>query len=76
MNERGNGVYIWNAPGSVVETISIRFGRDGIFVNTSRDDTFRGNRFEDLRFAIHYMYTNDSVRQRQRLDAATTSASC
>ncbi len=61
MNDRGNGVYIWNAPGTVIEDNLVRYGRDGIFVNTSSDDTFRGNRFEDLRFAVHYMYTNGGV---------------
>ena len=60
MNERGNGVQLWNTPGSVVADNDIRFGRDGIFVTTSNHNIFRGNRFEDLRFAIHYMYTNDS----------------
>lgn len=58
VNERGNGIYIWNAPGTVVDGNSVRYGRDGIFVNTSRKNTFRNNRFEDLRFAVHYMYTN------------------
>ena len=61
MNDRGNGVYVWNAPGSVVEDNEIRYGRDGIFSNTSRDNTYRGNLMRDLRFAIHYMYTNDSL---------------
>jgi len=60
MNDRGNGIYVWNAPGSVVEDNDIRFGRDGIFSNTSKRNTYRGNRMRDLRFAVHYMYTNDS----------------
>jgi len=60
MNDRGNGIYVWNAPGAIVEGNVIHYGRDGIFVNTSRQDIFRNNRMEDLRFAIHYMYTNDS----------------
>jgi len=60
VNERGNGVQLWNTPGSVVEDNDIRFGRDGIFVTTSRNNVFRGNRLHDLRFAIHYMYTHDS----------------
>ncbi|SFJ42376.1 nitrous oxide reductase family maturation protein NosD [Celeribacter neptunius] len=61
MNDRGNGVYVWNAPGSVVEGNEIRYGRDGIFSNTSKRNTYRGNLFRDLRFAVHYMYTNDST---------------
>lgn len=64
MNERGNGIYVWNAPGLLAEHNTIRFGRDGIFVNTSPKDTFRANRFEDLRFAVHYMHGNSGVIER------------
>ncbi|HHH45029.1 MAG TPA: nitrous oxide reductase family maturation protein NosD [Gammaproteobacteria bacterium] len=60
VNDRGNGIQLWNTPGSVVEDNDIRYGRDGIFVTTSRNNVFRGNHLRDLRFAIHYMYTNDS----------------
>lgn len=60
MNERGNGVQLWNTPGSVVEKNRIQAGRDGIFVTTSRDNRFVDNRFHRLRFAVHYMYTNHS----------------
>lgn len=60
MSERGNGVSLWNSPGSRVESNDIRWGRDGIFTNASRNNVFAGNRFRDLRFAVHYMWTNDS----------------
>lgn len=61
LNDRGNGIYVWNAPGSEVTGNRIRFGRDGIFVNTSKKNLFSDNLFRDLRFAVHYMYTHDSV---------------
>jgi nitrous oxidase accessory protein len=61
VNERGNGVQLWNTPGSIIEGNDVRWGRDGIFVTTSRNNIFRDNRFRETRFAIHYMYTNDSV---------------
>lgn len=60
MNERGNGIYVWRAPGLIVERNDIRYGRDGIFSNASSKDLFRSNLFRDLRFAVHYMYTTDS----------------
>jgi nitrous oxidase accessory protein len=60
LSEAGNGVSIWNAPGARVIGNDVRFGRDGIFVTTSRDVLFQDNRFAGLRFAIHYMYTQDS----------------
>jgi len=55
----GNGVSVWNAPGAQVIDNDFRYGRDGIFVISSRNNVFRGNRFQDLRFAIHYMYADD-----------------
>ncbi|GAB1576215.1 nitrous oxide reductase family maturation protein NosD [Bordetella petrii] len=58
--ERGNGVSLWNSPGSRVLDNDISAGRDGIFSNTSRNNIFRGNHFHQLRYAVHYMYTNDS----------------
>ena len=61
MNERGNGIYVWNAPGAVVEGNIVRYGRDGIFVNTSHHNIFRNNDFSELRFAVHYMHANDST---------------
>ena len=61
MNERGNGVQIWNAPGARIQGNDIRYGRDGIFVTTSKDNVFADNLMHDLRFAVHYMYTNDST---------------
>ncbi|MCK4713101.1 MAG: nitrous oxide reductase family maturation protein NosD, partial [Marinosulfonomonas sp.] len=61
MNDRGNGIYIWNAPGARVIGNDVRYGRDGVFVNISKNNEFTGNRFRDLRFAIHYMYANNSV---------------
>ncbi len=60
MNDRGNGIYVWNSPGTVIDGNTVRWGRDGIFSNTSRDGIYRNNLFRDLRFAVHYMYTNNS----------------
>ena len=37
----------------------VRFGRDGVFIVTSRKNVISGNSLRDLRFAVHYMYAND-----------------
>jgi len=60
MNRRGNGIYVWNAPGAVVEKNDVKWGRDGIFVNSSKRNIFRDNLFRELRFAVHYMYADRS----------------
>lgn len=60
LSEAGNGVSVWNAPGAKVLDNVISFGRDGIGTMASKRNVFSRNRFSDLRFGIHYMYTNDS----------------
>ncbi|MGD9479908.1 nitrous oxide reductase family maturation protein NosD [Shinella sp. G-2] len=60
MNERGNGIYVWNSPGTLLENNLIRYGRDGIFSNASADSIYRGNVMRDLRFAVHFMYTRNT----------------
>jgi nitrous oxidase accessory protein len=60
LNDSGNGVYVWNAPGAAVIDNDISGGRDGIFTTTSRNNVFHRNRLHGVRFAVHYMYTNDS----------------
>lgn len=59
--EMGSGIYVWNAPGLLVEHNDIRRGRDGIFVSTSMKARYRFNRMQELRFAFHSMYANDIV---------------
>jgi nitrous oxidase accessory protein len=60
MNERGNGIYVWNSPGTLLDGNEIRYGRDGIFSNASADSIYRNNVMRDLRFAIHFMYTKNT----------------
>ena len=61
LSEAGNGVSVWNAPGAVVRGNDVADVRDGIFTVASRANRFEDNRFEQLRFAVHFMYTMDSV---------------
>jgi nitrous oxidase accessory protein len=58
--ERGPAVSLWNTPGSAIVDNDVSFGRDGVFSVTSNHNLIRGNSFHDLRFAVHFMYTNDS----------------
>ena len=58
--ERGPAVSLWNTPGSVIEGNDIRFGRDGVFSVASKQNVVRDNTFHNVRFAVHFMYTNDT----------------
>ena len=73
ISERGPAMSLWNTPGSQIIDNDIRSGRDGVFSVTSHHNVVRGNRFHDLRFAVHFMYTNDSTSP-TIFPPATTSA--
>jgi len=60
LSERGPAISLWNTPGSQIVDNDIRDGRDGVFSVSSSRNVVRGNTFHDLRFAVHFMYTNDS----------------
>ncbi|MBF0109159.1 MAG: nitrous oxide reductase family maturation protein NosD [Magnetococcales bacterium] len=55
LNNRGNGINVWNSHGSRFEENRITGGRDGIFITLSSRNLIRGNHFDHLRFAVHYM---------------------
>jgi nitrous oxidase accessory protein len=57
LNNRGNGVHMWNNYGSRMEANEVTGGRDGIFVQLGADNIIAGNRFAKLRFAVHFMYS-------------------
>jgi nitrous oxidase accessory protein len=58
LNDRGNGIHVWNNKGSLIEGNHVVGGRDGIYIEVSHENIIRGNWFENLRFAVHYMYSN------------------
>ena len=60
VSERGPAISLWNTPGSQIVDNDIRSGRDGVFSVSSSRNVVRGNSFHDMRFAVHFMYTNDS----------------
>ena len=59
-NDRGNGIHIWNNTGALIDGNTVTSGRDGIYIEISHGNVIRANRFEGLRFAVHYMYANDN----------------
>lgn len=60
VNSRGNGISIWRSPETIIKNNKIEGGRDGIWTNASRKNFFINNYFTKVRFAVHYMYTEDS----------------
>ena len=61
MSERGPGIAVYGTREARILDNDFRYGRDGIFAVTSANLTIGENRFRDLRFAVHFMYSNASI---------------
>jgi nitrous oxidase accessory protein len=56
---RGDGIWLWNAPGAIVRTTTISETRDGIYISYGTGVLIERNRILDSRYAIHDMYAAD-----------------
>jgi nitrous oxidase accessory protein len=59
--EKGSGIHVWNTDGFTLERNDIRDARDGFYIQSSPHGLVRGNVARDLRYALHYMYSDDNV---------------
>lgn len=55
---RGNTIQIFNNKGTFILENYIRFGRDGIYITTSKEVVIKKNILISTRYGIHYMYSN------------------
>jgi nitrous oxidase accessory protein len=61
LNNRGNGIHLWNNAGAVIEDNDIEGGRDAVYVQLGSGNVVRGNRMRQLRFAVHFMYSKQGA---------------
>ncbi|HYT67261.1 MAG TPA: nitrous oxide reductase family maturation protein NosD [Vicinamibacterales bacterium] len=59
--EKGSGIHVWNTDGFTLLDNDIADVRDGVYIQSSPHGTIRGNRAHDLRYGLHYMYSDDNV---------------
>jgi len=59
--EKGSGIHVWNTDGFTLIDNDIADVRDGIYIQSSPHGRVRGNRAHDLRYGLHYMFSDDNV---------------
>jgi nitrous oxidase accessory protein len=59
--EKGSGIHVWNTDGFVLEGNEVRDARDGFYIQSSPHGVIRRNVASDLRYALHYMFSDDNV---------------
>ena len=59
--EKGSGIHVWNTTGFLLVDNELVDVRDGFYIQSSSHGYVRGNRAHDLRYGLHYMYSDDNV---------------
>jgi len=59
--EIGSGIHVWNSQRFRLIDNEIVGTRDGMYIQSSSHGLVRGNRARDLRYGLHYMFSDDNV---------------
>jgi nitrous oxidase accessory protein len=59
--EKGSGIHVWNTQGFRLAGNDIAGVRDGFYIQSSSRGQIRGNTARDLRYGLHYMFSDDNL---------------
>jgi nitrous oxidase accessory protein len=59
--EKGSGIHLWNSHAFRLERNVVRDARDAFYVQSSTGGVIRGNRASDIRYGLHYMFSDDNL---------------
>ena len=59
--EQGSGIHVWNTDGFRLTDNTIQYSRDGIYIQSSPHGVTLRNTASDLRYGLHYMFSDDNV---------------
>ncbi|HEX7580318.1 MAG TPA: nitrous oxide reductase family maturation protein NosD [Thermoanaerobaculia bacterium] len=59
--EKGSGIHVWNTTGFTLRNNEIVDVRDGFYIQSSPNGVVTGNTARDLRYGLHYMFSDDNV---------------
>jgi nitrous oxidase accessory protein len=59
--EKGSGIHVWNTQGFRLERNQLVDVRDGFYIQSSSNGVIRGNVARDLRYGLHYMFSDDNL---------------
>ncbi len=68
INQRGNGIHLWNSTGGFLEGNEIEGTRDGIYFSFSDRTIVRDNLVRGVRYGLHYMYSDENVFENNRFE--------
>lgn len=66
--EKGSGIHVWNTNGFTLAGNEIVATRDGLYIQSSPNGRVTGNIARDLRYGLHYMFSDDNVFEDNRFE--------
>lgn len=72
--EVGSGIHVWNTDGFTLAANEIVGVRDGIYIQSSPHGVVRGNVARDLRYGLHYMYSDDNLFEENTFENGAAGA--
>ena len=59
--EQGSGIHVFNTTHFALIGNEVRYARDGFYLQSSSEGRITGNIVTDVRYGLHYMYSDDNV---------------
>ena len=72
--EIGSGIHVWNSHRFHFSDNDIRATRDGFYIQSSSGGRVLRNRARDLRYGLHYMYSDDNVFEENTFENGAAGA--
>jgi nitrous oxidase accessory protein len=61
VEDRGNGIHLWNSRDNVIHDNEIFNVRDGIYFSFADSTVVTKNHIHNVRYGLHYMYSDDNI---------------
>ncbi|MGE3886399.1 MAG: nitrous oxide reductase family maturation protein NosD [Vicinamibacterales bacterium] len=72
--EVGSGIHVWNSQRYRLTGNEIVGTRDGMYIQSSSNGVIRGNRARDLRYGLHYMFSDDNLFEDNSFETGAAGA--
>jgi nitrous oxidase accessory protein len=59
--EQGSGIHVWNTTGFRLLGNTVRYSRDGFYLQSSSHGRVAGSVVSEVRYGLHYMFSDDNV---------------
>ncbi len=72
--EKGSGIHVWNTDGFTLLDNRVYDVRDGLYIQSSPHGFVAGNVASQVRYGLHYMFSDDNVFEDNRFEYAAAGS--